>query len=464
MINRLQECQQDFKRIKKITIENELTEDEKRNIINLFKDSNIEFLDRPRNKTPNQPVSITNSKINELLENIRKQAIYLSDQDKNWLYEQIDIEINNYKNSLENIKPTLDFEENMISLTTNITNPKIIEANLISYLELLNYRLSKTEVYKALYERYQQILSILNENPEEPKIIETTLDKVKYLVYYANKLNNNYFKDELSRILENEEKSLKSLTIKSTSNEGFRLIMPYQESYLDGEIDKLYLKLKNNYSNLVTLNNLANIIPFKENTKINKIVSILYVYQKDFPEYQEKFLNILANYQQDTMSLIMQDRINLEKELLESRLLRDLKTNLPDIFKLLPFYQIIYALYKCINKNYLIKSGAIFDYVKDINNVLNEELFKNESTQIANQLNSILASWLNKCKNPDEVLKNSNLINNKLYQGHYKPLEDNALELERLILKDLWTLKNQVETYLNNLMTYEEITRSLTKL
>lgn len=130
----------------------------------------------------------------------------------------------------------------------------------------------------------------------------------------------------------------------------------------------------------------------------------------------------------------------------------------------LPFYQVIYALYKCFNNHYSDETGAIFDYVKDIKNALNEGLLKNESAQIATQLNSILDFWLSKCQNPDEVLKNSNLVKNKLYQGQYKPLEDNALELERLILGDLWALKNQVETYLNNLMTYEEITRSLTKL
>ena len=369
-------------------------------------------------------------KINEKLRKIEEICQYIPEKTKEIIIRKTNKILEEYKENVEYMKPTMNRE---IRLSTKITNIKEIEPIFLGKLDQIIILYTPL---KELSDKEKDILeykSLLLEEVKRVELTNTTKSKISNILFYSNKLDETEqkrIKKELSEYINIYEKNLQEVMHHFVTDEiELDINQNYQENF-NKKIDSLYEEITKEIKEISPLINLRDIlmsnkIEWKETNSLSDFLSSIRYdiskisIKKYRDEYETEFKKIIDKYLNIINKIMYSKKIN-EYTLhdIEIGLRRELNSLLNSILK---------------------RSQEI-----DTNN---KYRFKNKLlTQIINGigvLNGTISERAKQNIDYEVITSKAQDINNKYFKGTYLNIEELNEYKDNLIKK----LEEQKEIY-----------------
>lgn len=331
----------------------------------------------------------------------------------------------------------------LVDLTCSESLKKLLE-DLSRYKELMNTKISET-----------------------PIEVETIIDKIYFIIFTYQNLENLELKHQLKEIIENSRKKVSNELMQIFNNETSKLTIGKDdvETEFERSITELYEKSKKTNSKVKAYQTILDGLELKNDSEIAKDIrtmreAINIFYLSDKNRLNEELKNILTNYINNIKEIILNNNIenNPSAEEIELNLRKELQPLLVEIQHLSP---------KMICRNKLIEelenslkcfyeeeaktyNGAILETIIEIKETLeNKFISKDIKIEIQRLVESCMEKWYNEfITNGYQILENKNIL---------EPETSENIRFELLVLKDLLTIKLNVENYIKESLEYSEI-------
>lgn len=472
----LKKCKlKDKKNLKKIFIKNEISLAEKIMLKTLWSNIEFEFNSEifQEDTLPKLSYNET-SKLQEKINKIYQITALLNEKERYEIESNVTLLLEQYKIDLEKCKPNFEITDESSS-SLQPTDVKTLENKLKNSLDAIIFNLATVNSVKKLIEDiigYKKLMDL--ELESAPMEAVKTEEQIQYIIFAYQKLASDDIKSQLTKTL-NQFQERASKEIMQAFNETSKLSLELDiTTEFQKQIAMLYEKTKNFQMKVETYQDLLDSLELKNNSELaidirtaKEIINIFYNIDKN--RLIEELEKIITNYKNKINEIIANQNVKDIKNAteIELELRKDLHPLLVEIRDLNPQVVSFHKLKEQLSNSlkYLKKesiepsNGAIMATIKEIEMVLgNEYLDTGTKSKIHCLVSSCLQKWY------DELISNE-----------YKILEDTPLSMgteklsnhfrfEILILKELSTIKENLENFIQKSMEYKKRTNEALEL
>ncbi len=461
------------KNLRRVHIKNEVSSLEKLAIQVLYPKITFQYGDF--SKSPEKPVEKDNIpknnmdvELQERIDKIHQMSALLEEKERSVIENNIAGLLNDYKNAVQKLKPKFGANE-QITITFEATDAKTLRKSLLKNLDGIIFNLSSTDHLKKLIEdikHYKELIHTQIENA--PKEINSIEDKICFILYVKEKLGNHNLEKQLIEILDIFQKRVSKEIIQIIVEEKSNLSLESDvETEFKPKIQELYTEAKNYQMKVETYQELLDSLECKNNTELAidirtalEIISIFYNSMQN--KWNERLQRVIAKYKNKINDIIFNESIETVESPsnIELEIRTDLQPLLKEIQNLSPkavcFNMLKTEIEEGLNyftqeENKELKNNAILDILKEIKGLLENEYIEPEiQIKVRNMVSTCLQKWLNELANNDyKILKEIPI--NEATEG----ISEN-IRLELLLLKELLTIKMQMEEYIQNNEDYQK--------
>lgn len=412
--------------------------------------------------------------IQERMDKIYQTINLLNENEKKAIEKYLYLLIEQYKMDLEELKPKFEIE-NEIIMSFEQMDISTLRKTLLSNLDTIIVNLAVSKNLNQLLKEIAEYKSCMfTEIESAPIEIATTIDKVRFIVFVYQKLKNENIQNQLNEILDYFQKRISEEIMCIFENEISLALELDIITEFERKITALYQNVQNYQYIIETYQELWNSLEQKNNSELSKdirtsmqIINIFYI--SDQNKFNDKLQKIITNYKNRINEIISNKNIEgfeniKEASEIELELREDLQPLLVEIYNLSPkavcFNKLKEELndsLKCFEKEENVKllKGAIIDIIQEIKNILENEYINAEmKIEIQDFTKSCLQKWL------EELTKNEYKILETIPVKATEIISDN-IRFEILILKELLTIKINLENYIKKSIEYKKISNGI---
>ena len=386
-----------------------------------------------------------NERINQRLKKIEEICRYLPEESKKIIVEKTNKILEDFKENVEYMKPTMDRK---VNLTTKITDIKMIEPEFLNKLDQMIMLLSPI---KELSNREKDVIEykkLMQKDIKRIELTNTIKDKISNIIFYSSRLGpqEKYrVKQLLEDYIDEYEKNIKDIMHHIVTDEiELESNQNYHEDFTQ-KIDSLFEIISKEIKKISPLINFREIltnnkIEWKESNSLSDFLSSIRYdisrisIKKYQDEYQKRFDSIIDKY-------ISTINNQIENKKTEKISVHELEINLRRDLEIL--------LNSILEKSHMI----------DVNNQyrFNDKIH----TQLKNAIDLLNGTISEKNKENidfEVITSKARDINNKYFKGTYLNIEElNTIKdeiIEELIKqKEIYKEKdiNSLEEYNNSL-------------
>ncbi len=465
-------CLRKKKNLRHVHIKNEVSSLEKLAIQVLYPKITFLYgdfsnlLEKPteKNATPKKNID---TEIQERIDKIYEISSLLDEKERSAIENNIALLFRDYKKNLENLKPKFNtHHEN--SITLNPIDARTLRTALLGNLDTIIFNLSCSDNLKKLLKDIKQYKELMHTQLETaPTEAVSIKDQIRFIIYVYQKLTNVSLENQLKDILNDcgnkiskkimqmlEEKSRLSLELDVTTN-------------FEKRIQNLYDKAKNYQIKVETYQELLDSLELKKDTDLAKdiktaleIINLFYISDKN--RFNEELQTIITNYKNKIKEILFTENTENKESSseIELEVRKDLQPLLSEIYHLSP-KAVCYNKLKeeletsmeyIYREDIKITNGAILDCLKEIKVLLENEYIDEEGKrEIQNVVETCLNRWYQELyTNEYEILKTLSPNENQ------EEISAN-IRFELLVLKELLTIKMNLEDYIKKSVDYQKI-------
>lgn len=417
--------------------------------------------------------------VQERVNKIYQTISLLDEKEKSMIEKEVALLIEEYKMDIKELKPKFEIK-NEISMTFQPTRPMDVQTlrkNLLHNLDTMivnliaSSNLNKLIKEIAEYKGFMQIKLI-----KTPTEVVTTKDKVQFIVFVYQNLENDSIKKELNELLNYFQKRVSEEIVQMFQNrinlsEKLDVTMEFER-----KITELYEKTKNYQTKVSAYQELLDSLELKNDSELaieirtsKEILNIFCISDKN--KISEDLENVITKYKKKISENASFEKIqNLEDvKQMEWSIRSDLQPILVEIYNLSPKAVCFHKLKEELNSSlkYFFGTGekeastkgAIFDIVNEIKSIINQESLCAEiRSKVQNLVENCLQGWLKELTaNEYKILETTPIKEVGIN------LSDN-LHFEILVLKDLLSIKTSLQSYIKKNTEYQETSNGIFNL
>lgn len=415
--------------------------------------------------------------VQERIEKIYQTISLLNEKEKILIEKDVALLIEEYKMSIEELKPKFEIE-NEISMSFQITQSMDVHTlrkKFLHNLDTINVNLAvSSNLNKLMKEIAEYKNCIQTKITMTPNEITTVKDKVQFILYSYQNLENDSIKKELNELLDQFQKRISEEIVQMFQD---RIILTSEldvTTEFEKKIAELYEKTKDYQTKVNAYLELLDSLELKNDSELaieirtaKEILNIFYISDKN--KIYEDLENVITKYKSKIRENVSFENIkNLEDAIqIEWNIRSDLQPILVEIYNLSPKVVCFYKLKEELNGS--LKSfsntekedakGAIFDIVKEIKDVVNQGFISAEiRSKVQNLVENCLQGWLKELTtNEYKILETSPIKEVGIN------LSDN-LHFEILVLKELLSIKTSLQSYIKKSTEYQKVSNSIFNL
>lgn len=386
--------------------------------------------------------------INELLDKIRILCTNLSPDGKNVVIEQVKYFINSYYKDTEQLKPNIISQSELTLKNASLLSPAILRITLLNNLRGLINKIEMNDEYAKLRENIYKYENYINDqNIKIPDKIESTEDKIMYIIIKSREYENTVFIKKINGIFSDIKNKISFALTQSLSD-----VLLKNEDNLEQvfilQIDRLYesvqffVKVESLFKN-PDESTIALIIQ-----KVKSIITLFDTNHKQ--EYERKLNSLINNYYQKIMS----KEISITEAVVG--LCQEWEPFLEELKRVAPNYIAYKDVIDALNVEV---SGLQKENKHIINEVTTElvDLLENcglvgdIKSYIRKKIEDTLIIWRDRLDDPNYQLPEEKPI---LDDSPRMKCSSQAIEITIRILKELYDIKDMILNYLNEYQNY----------
>lgn len=383
--------------------------------------------------------------IEEAINKVKKAIEDLTEDDKNVVLNQVNGLIAKYKDNLTKVKPSLDFNEDIPFGEVEETADSLRE-KLLRDLNTIENKFLMGNHYHELQDKIEDYEALINEQfIIEPTEIISVEDKIKYIIFFAKRYNQNNYINKLKDIFTKFKSDISEYCLKRVNSdilentEDLNLAFNLRIDELYGEIQRFGLIYDCFYT--PEKSTLAEDI-----VNIRDIISLFDIENKE--KYSTMLEELINKYYYD----ILTNKKDLKEGILELR--KELMPFLEDLNKNAATFINYGNILNSLNHEKQNRALSIKTLYEELMAYIEESNLDQMNKDLAiTELNKVVEKWKDKIKRKDLSTKEVD----DPFKLEKMPISDDNIMLQIKVLKDFYKVKATVDAYLLKKKAYDKV-------
>lgn len=388
---------------------------------------------------------ISDKDIEEAINKVKKAIEDLTEDDRNIVLNQVNGLIAKYKDNLTKVKPSLDFNEDIPFGEVEETADSLRE-KLLRDLKTIENKFLMGNHYHELQDKIEDYEALINEQfIIEPTEIISVEDKIKYIIFFAKRYNQNNYINKLKDIFTKFKSDISEYCLRRVNSdilentEDLNLAFNLRIDELYGEIQRFVLIYDCFYT--PEKSTLAEDI-----VNIREIISLFDIENKE--KYSTMLEELINRYYYD----ILTNKKDLKEGILELR--RELMSFLEDLNKNAATFINYGNILNSLNHEKQNRALSIKTLYEELMAYIEESNLDQMNKDLAiTELNKVVEKWKDKIKRKDLSTKEVD----DPFKLEKMPISDDNIMLQIKILKDFYKVKATVDAYLLKKKAYDKV-------